>query len=81
MENDRLDRSRALIEWIMARGYRLWWHFPPLFNPDNHFGIGENDFAGVISCNMFCQHKEEDPCETTWGLTEITDSAHHPLSL
>jgi len=79
VENDRFDRSIALIEWIMAKGYRLWWHLPPLFNPANFFGIGEDDFPGVVSCNMFCQPKDEVPREITRGLSEITHPTLPPL--
>ena len=79
VENDRLDRSAALIERIVARGYRLWWHLPPLFNPGNYFGIGQNDFPGVVSFNMICQPKEQAPSEITRGLSEISDPTRHPL--
>jgi FkbM family methyltransferase len=52
VENDREERSRELIERMGALGYRLWWHTPPLFNPGNHFGNGENVYADVGSINM-----------------------------
>ena len=35
VENDRIDKSQALIEWLWQRDYRLFWHVPRLFNPDN----------------------------------------------
>jgi len=56
LENDREDRSAALIEQLLGLGYRLYWHLPPLFNPDNHFGVAENLFPGIISANMLGIH-------------------------
>jgi FkbM family methyltransferase len=81
VENDRIDKSKSLIELIMSEGYRLWWHAPPLFNPDNYFGIDENDYPNVISLNMFCQPKEATPTLTTTNSTliEIVDSDYHPF--
>jgi hypothetical protein len=38
VETDRTEKSRALIEWLFAAGYGLYWHLPRLFNPANFFG-------------------------------------------
>jgi FkbM family methyltransferase len=79
VENDRLDRSQALIEWLWEAGYRLWWHIPRLFNPDNYRGVAENIYGNVASFNMLCL-----PREVTANidvLPEVTDSAHHPLTM
>jgi FkbM family methyltransferase len=56
LENDRADRSVQLIELLMSMDYRLWWHLPPLFNPNNFFGEAENIFPNVASLNMLCLH-------------------------
>jgi FkbM family methyltransferase len=47
VENDRAEKSVALIEQIMGLGYKLYWHFPPLYNPD---------ISGtpMVSVNMLC---------------------------
>ncbi len=58
VENDRRDRSPALIEWLLSQDYRLFWHLPRLFNPDNFFGNGDNVFDRLISRNMFCLPKD-----------------------
>ena len=91
VENDRLEKSRALIEWIMAAGYRLWWHFPALYNPENHFGVRENVYPGkyfgirenalpsVTSVNMLCQPAESALPVSGGGLIEVTDVDSHPL--
>lgn len=60
VENDRLEKSQELIELIRGFGYRLWWHMPPLFNPNNHFGNRNNVFGRVVSVNMLCVHESWD---------------------
>lgn len=52
VENDREDSSPALIELITGLGYDLWWHLPPLYNPDNFRGNRNNIFKDLISINM-----------------------------
>lgn len=54
IENDRKDKSEALIQKLLDLNYRLYWHFPPLFNPNNFAGNKENIFHGVASLNMIC---------------------------
>jgi len=72
VENDRLDRSQALIEWLWSKEYRMWWHLPPLFNPGNFFGRAENIYGRLMSCNMLALPRElEMEIE---GFVEVTDS-------
>jgi len=54
VENDRREKSAALIAELKALRYRLYWHTPPLFNPDNFFGNPENVFANTVSINLLC---------------------------
>ncbi|MFM0324181.1 FkbM family methyltransferase [Caballeronia glebae] len=77
LENDRLDKSQALIEWLWSQDYRLWWHIPPLFNPDNFFGIQENIYGNVASFNMLALPRESEVPVN--GLIEVTDATYHPL--
>jgi FkbM family methyltransferase len=77
VENDRLDRSQALIEWLWSKQYRLWWHLPPLFNPENFFGRSVNIYGQLLSCNMLALPRELDLNIT--GFAEVTDSATHAL--
>ncbi|RFU45842.1 FkbM family methyltransferase [Paraburkholderia sp. DHOC27] len=77
VENDRLDQSQALIEWLWSKDYRLWWHLPPLFNPANFFGRDENIYGQLLSCNMLALPRELDL--NISGFTEVTDSATHAL--
>ena len=54
VENDRSSKSSELIEMLMLHDYRLWWHLPPLFNPQNFFGTVDNIFGATVSVNMLC---------------------------
>jgi FkbM family methyltransferase len=54
VENDREDRSAALIDAIYHLGYTPYWHLTPLFNPGNFRGETENIFGGQASINMLC---------------------------
>ena len=56
VENDRLEKSAALIRQLLDLDYRLYWHLPPLFNPRNYFGAPENIFNGIVSINMLGVH-------------------------
>ncbi len=76
VENDRIEKSKELIRLIAGFDYHMYWHFPPLFNPDNFFANGENSFPGVVSANMLCVHR--DLQLRVRGLKEVVDSDDHP---
>jgi FkbM family methyltransferase len=57
-ENDRRENSPRLIRLLEEYGYRLYWHSPWLFNPNNFFGHRENVFGNVGSLNMLCVPNE-----------------------
>lgn len=78
VENDRVENSQALIEWILAAGYRLWWHTPLLFNPYNHFGEHENIYPNIASFNMLCIPKETS-LPIADQMSEIVDASLHPF--
>lgn len=69
VENDRELKSEALISLIQGMGYRLWWHLPPLYNPNNYKNNPENIFGGIVSVNMLCLPRE---IEAHIDLREIT---------
>lgn len=52
VENDRRERSPELIGLIRSLGYDLYWHLPPLFNPNNFFGQEDNVFGHLRSGNV-----------------------------
>ena len=58
VENDRPENSSRLIALIQSFGYKLWWHLPPLYNPDNFRGDKENLFGNIVSVNMLCLPQE-----------------------
>ena len=70
VENNRRERSQALIAWLLANHYRPYWHLPPLFNPKNFFGETKNVFDITISANMLCVPKSKP--SRVEGLKEIT---------
>lgn len=78
MENDRQEKSKALIELMWSLNYVLYWHCPKLFNPNNYAQDSENLFPGTVSVNMLCFPKSAKTQLT--GFHEITDSHFHPLA-
>ena len=77
VENDRQEKSAALIEALFALGYRLWWHFAPLYSGKNFRGNADNVFGNIGSWNMICIPREMD--YPVVGLPEITDAADWPM--
>jgi FkbM family methyltransferase len=79
VENDRVEKSAALIQWLMDHDYRLWWHIPQLYNPGNFRANKENAYGNTGSFNMFCLHRD---CNVKIeGSTEITDASLHPMAM
>ena len=77
VENDRLEQSEALIRLIAGLGYRLFWHLPSLFNPNNFYGDDEDLYPGIVSINMLCVHRDAEV--HIEGLQEVDDPSFHPL--
>jgi FkbM family methyltransferase len=57
VENDRLEKSEALIRLIRSMEYRLWWIASPLFSPENFAGEPGNIFGQAGSVNMLGIHR------------------------
>jgi FkbM family methyltransferase len=53
-ENDREERSDGLVRFIASLGYELFWHRPPLFNPNNFAKNTQNVFGAIASHNILC---------------------------
>ncbi len=68
--NSRQENSASLIRQLLALDYRLYWHLPLLFNPQNYFEAGENIFAGNVSVHMLGIHASVS--QTVTGFREIT---------
>ena len=54
VENNRPAQSQDLIRYIHLLGYDLFWHDPPLFNPNNFRKHPHDIFAGERAENMLC---------------------------
>jgi FkbM family methyltransferase len=52
VENNDAARSPALIDWLLGRGYHLFWHVSRFFNPRNFAGNPDNVFANLADLNM-----------------------------
>ena len=57
VENDRREKSAELVRFLDSCDYDMYWHSPPLFNPQNFAGNAENVFDNIISRNMLCIHR------------------------
>jgi hypothetical protein len=59
VENDRKEKSAELIQRLFDMDYRLWWHTPPLFNPNNFKCNPENIFPTICSINMLAIPRDQ----------------------
>jgi FkbM family methyltransferase len=57
VENDRREKADELVRFINGLDYAMYWHLPPLFNPDNFLKNPKNVFGDTVSINMVCLHK------------------------
>ena len=58
VENDRKEKSPALISLLTELGYNMFWHLAPMFNPENFAGETEELWPGMVSVNMLCVPQE-----------------------
>lgn len=54
MENDRKEKSAALLEWLTDHAYHCYWHRPPLYREDNFRKYAHNMFGDCDSKNIIC---------------------------
>lgn len=73
LENNIQEKSPALIQSLFDLGYRLHWHLPRLFNPENFRGHEENVFGNQLNANMLCL-PAEDPRRVELDPVESVDS-------
>jgi FkbM family methyltransferase len=52
VENDRANQQGEVISMMASLGYRLYWHAPGLFDPDNFKGVREDVFGRIFSVNV-----------------------------
>ncbi|RYX88557.1 MAG: FkbM family methyltransferase [Comamonadaceae bacterium] len=77
VENDRMEKSQALIEWLWSAGYKLWFHMPGLYNPQNFAGNTQNAYGNVVSVNMLAVPLDT---QVDIGQPPLADSSYHPLA-
>ncbi len=79
VENDSPEKSPDLVTHIQAQNYRLWWHMPRLFSPNNFLGQVEDIFPNLASFNMLCM-----PVELELPVLNLKEIKHpqeeHPLA-
>ena len=79
VENDRIDQSPELVEWLLTQGYRLWWHITPAFNPDNFLHLQQNFYGDVSFVNMLGVHRSRNI--TIQGLPgDLRSCPFHPFA-
>jgi FkbM family methyltransferase len=54
VENNHNEVVDPLIEFVDSIGYAMFWHEPPMFNPNNYFANSTNIFRDELSHNMLC---------------------------
>lgn len=81
--NDRPEKSKRLIEWLLAHGYALWWHIPGLYNGGNFFGETKNIYEGIASFNMLAIHHSQALAPIDFldpgTVEQMTDPEWHPM--
>lgn len=75
LENDRSEKSAQLIQHVLDLDYRIWWHTPMLFNPNNFLRNPHNIFGGVVSINILCLPRASE--RTVTGFREVTRADAH----
>ena len=61
LENNDAAKSPALISWLLARDYHLFWHVSRFFNPRNFFANAVNVFGNLADLNMIAVGAELAP--------------------
>ncbi|MBU6497403.1 MAG: FkbM family methyltransferase [Rhodospirillales bacterium] len=60
VENDRTERAAELVALLLGWNYQLYWHTPPLFEPENFAGEAANIFGVTASLNLLCVAAERN---------------------
>jgi FkbM family methyltransferase len=60
VENDRGANQQEVIDLIAGHDYRLFWHTPYLFSPNNFRGETTNIYGHVLSVNMIGLPREKN---------------------
>lgn len=76
-ENNHREKSPVLLKFLQDLKYKLYWHYPPLFNENNFTGTQENIFGEIVSINVLAipENLQHLPIS---GSDEITDISWFP---
>ncbi len=77
LENDRREKSAELISLLQSLEYDLYWHLPPLYNPDNFYHETLNIFKDILSGNVLGIHKSIET--NIQGMRRIENPSDWPL--
>lgn len=75
VENDRPEKSEALIAELRGLGYELYWMVHSLYNENNYAGNGVNIFGTAACSNMLCLLPKHGFCDLP-----IVEGGEHPLA-
>ncbi len=78
MENDRVEKSPLLTSLLLSLRYKVYWHLPSLYNPENFTGSEKNIYPNILALNLLCVPGEAEASLT--GFREVNDPGEHPLS-
>jgi FkbM family methyltransferase len=59
LEGSHEQEAEKLIDLLFEWDYELYWHFPPMFNPDNYAQRIENHYLNIISIDFAAFPKEK----------------------
>lgn len=72
VEYDKPEEYPELLPWLHGKGYRLYRHSAPLFNPENYRASQVNVFGSLISLMVLAVPSErKDLHPVDWGLERI----------
>lgn len=77
LENDRQEKSSALIEQLWALDYEPYWSCVHLYNNNNFNKNKENVFDDLMAVNMLCLPKEHEMLVK--NMKKVESSSEHPL--
>lgn len=77
IENDRIEKSYALLKYIDSLGYRMYWHLPKLYNPENFAHNQTNIFGNIVSVNVLCIPKASTI--EVREMLKVEDFGFHPM--
>ena len=59
-EADHASTAVPLLTYLDGLGYRMWWHCPTLYSPDNFKQNATNVWGpGIMSINVLAVHKDQ----------------------